>query len=167
MGEIEYIDYVEGLSDRAGCQCVGPVIECKDVDGLFYEPAIATEYDKRCSHTCLSLAMPGITNIKNATNPIDLGGGRAVNLPEYLQNAVTRLSPDGAVLGQGSCFDGEVAGWTFERLAGTACCSGCSFKALSAQEAFRIYSFRSVGEIITGLVAIGVCLPTSGVLQSG
>ena len=79
-----------------------------------------------------------------------------VNLPENLQNAVTRLNPDGAALGHEACLAGEAAGWTFKSLAGTACCSGYSF---NAQEAYMIYGFPYVSDIIPGLVTVGVCLP--------
>ena len=166
-GEVEYIHDVEGLCDRAGCQCVGPVIECNHVEGLFYEPAIAAEYAELCFHTCHCLAIPDTANATNATHLVDLEGDRLVNLPEDLQNTVTRLNPDGAVLGHGACLAGQAAGWTFERLAGTACCSGYSYKAVSAQEAFMIYGFSSVSEIVTGLAAIGFCLPISGGPNSG
>lgn len=158
---------MEGLCDRAGCQCVGPVINCNQFEGLLYEPAIAAEYANRCFHTCECLAIADTANITNATNPIDLGEGRVVILPENLQNAVTRLNPDGAALGHGACLAGEAAGWTFKRLAGTACCSGYFFNALSAQEAFMIYAFPYVSDIISGLVTIGVCLPKPTAPQSG
>ena len=166
-GGFEYIDDVEGLCDRAGCQCVGSALECNNVEGLFYEPAIAAEYAERCFHTCECLAIPETANATNATNPIDLGGGRVVILPETLQNTANRLNPDGAILGHGACLAGETAGWTFKRLAAKACCSGYSFNALSPQEAFMIYGFPFVSDIVAGLVTVGVCLPTSGAPKSG
>lgn len=165
-GQVEYIHDMEGLCDRAGCQCDGPVINCNKVESLFYEPAIAAEYAERCFHTCQCLAIPETTNITNATNPIDLGEGRVVILPENLQNTVTRLNPDGAVQPE-ACLAGEAAGWTFKGLASKTCCSGYSFNALSAQEAFMIYGFPYVSDIIAGIVTIGVCLPKSGSPKSG
>lgn len=158
-GQVEYIDDVEGLCDRAGCQCVGPVINCNKIESLFYEPVIAAEYAELCFQTCECLAIADTANVTNVTNPILLGEGRIVNLPENLQNAVTPLNPDGAALGHGACLSGEAAGWTFKDLAETACCSGYSFNALSAQEAFMIYGFPYVSDIIAGIVTIGVCLP--------
>ena len=166
-GQVEYIEDMEGLCDRAGCQCVGPQIECNKVEGLFYEPAIAAEYAEICFHTCQCLAIADTANITNTTNLIDLGGGTLVNLPENLQDAATRLNPDGAVFGHGTCLAGEAAGWTYKRLSRTACCSGFYFNALTAQEAFMIYGFPYVSDIITGLVSIGVCLPKSGSPKSG
>ncbi len=86
-GQAEYIDDMEGLCDRAGCQCVGPGIECNNVEGLFYEPILAVEYAEQYFHTCHCLAIPDTdtANVTNATNPIDLGEGRVVNLPEDLK----------------------------------------------------------------------------------
>lgn len=84
-GQEEYIDDVAGLCDRAGCQRVGPVINCNMIEGLFYEPAIAVKYAERCFHTCNCLAIADTGNVTNATNPIDLGEGGMVNLPENLQ----------------------------------------------------------------------------------
>lgn len=165
--EVEYIHDLGGLCDRAGCQCVGPVINCNKIEGLFYEPAIAAKYAEFCFHICECLAMPDTTNVTNATNLIDLGEGRMVALPENLQNAVTRLNPDGAVLGHGACLAGEATGWTFKSLAETTCCLGYSFHALSAQEAFMIYGFPYVSDIVAGIVTIGVCLPKSGSPKSG
>ena len=166
-GQVEYIDDMEGLCDRAGCGCVGPVIECNDVQGLFYEPAIAAHYAGVCFHTCQCLAIPESANVTNATNPIELGEGSVVRIPINFQNAATRLNPDGAALGHGACLAGEAAGWTFKRLAGTTCCSGYSFNAMSPQEAFMIYGFGFVSDIIAGIVTIGVCLPNSGAPKSG
>lgn len=166
-GQEEYIDDVAGLCDRAGCQCVGPVINCNMIEGVFYKPAIAAKYAERCFHTCSCLAITDTGNVTNATNPIDLGEGGMVNLPENLQNAVTRLNPDGAALGHGACLAGEAAGWTFKRLARTACCSGYSFNALSPQEVLMIYGFPYISDIIAGLVTIGVCLPKSPSPLSG
>lgn len=143
------------------------MITCNNIEGLFYEPAIAAEHAELCLHTCECLAIADTTNVTNATNPIDLGDGRIVTLPENLRNAVTRLNLDGAILGHGACLAGEAAGWTFKRLAGAACCSGYSFNALSAQEAFMIYGFPCVSDIITGLVTVGVCIPKIGSPESG
>lgn len=56
-GQVEYIEDVEGLCDRAGCQWVGQVINCNKIESLFYEPAIAAEYAERCFHTCECLAV--------------------------------------------------------------------------------------------------------------
>ena len=56
-GQVEYIEDVEGLCDRAGCQWVGQVINCNKIESLFYEPAIAAEYAERCFHTCDCLAV--------------------------------------------------------------------------------------------------------------
>ena len=81
-----------------------------------------------------------------------------VKFPENLQNAVTRLIPDGAVLGHRACLTGEAAGWTSKGLAETACYC-YSFNALSAQEAFMIYGFPYISDIIAGIVTISVCLP--------
>lgn len=138
------------------------MIECNNVEGLFYEPAIAAAYAERCFYTCECLAIPETTAVTNATNVIDLGEGRVVTLPERLQNAVTRLNPDGAILGHGACLGGEANGWTFKALAETACCSGYSFNALSAQEAYMIYGIPYVSDIVAGIVTIGVCLPNLG-----
>ena len=166
-GQVEYIYDVEGLCDRAGCQCVGPVVNCNKIDALFFQPAIAAEYAEHCFHTCECLAIADTANVTNATNMINLGDARVVNLPESLQNEVTRLNPDDAALEHGACLAGEAAAWTFKRLAEAACCTGYSFNALSAQEAFMIYGFPYVSDIITGLVTIGVCLPKSGSPESG
>ena len=87
-------------------------------------------------------------------------------LPESLQNKTTRLNPDGGVQPE-ACLAGEAAGWTFKGLAGHACCSGYSFNAMSAQEAFMIYGFPYVNDIIAGIVTIGVCLPQPGSRKSG
>ena len=166
-GGVEYIEDVESLCDRAGCQCVGPSIECNNVEGLFYDPSIAAKYAERCFHTCQCLAIRETPDVTDATRPIDLGEGGVVNLPESLQNRVSRLNPDGAPLGHGACLAGETSGWTFKRLAQKACCSGYSFHALSPQEAYMIYGFPLVSEIIAGLVTVGVCLPTSSAPKSG
>ena len=91
-GQVEYIEDVEGLCDRAGCQCVGPGIECNHVEGIFYEPAIAAEYAGRCFHTCQCLAIPDTASVPNATNLVNLGEGKIVNLPVNLLNAATRHS---------------------------------------------------------------------------
>ena len=164
-GEVQYINDLEGLCDRAGCQCIGPVINCNQVQSLLYEPAIAAAYAEQCFHTCQCLAIPETANTTNttnaATNLVDIGDGTTVILPETLRNTVNRLNPDGAVLGHGACLAGEASGWTFERLAGTACCSGYSFNALSAQEAFMIYGLPYVSDLIAGIVTIGLCLPES------
>ena len=157
--QVECIDDVEGLCDRAGCQCVGPVINCNKMESLFYEPVIVAEYAELCFQTCECLAIADTANVTNATNRIDLGEGRMVKLPENLQNAVTRLIPDGAALGHEACLTGEAAGWTSKGLAETACCSGYSFNALSAQEAFMIYGFPYISDIIAGIVTISACLP--------
>ena len=166
-GEVEYIEDVEGLCDRAGCQCTGPTIECNNVQGLFYEPAIAAKYAERCFHTCQCLAISETADVTNATHLLDLGEGRTVNLPGNLPSSVSRLNPHGATLGRGACLAGEASGWTFKTLAEKACCSGYSFHALSPQEAFMIYGFPYVSEIIAGLVTVGVCLPKSGASRSG
>ena len=87
-----------------------------------------------------------------------------VNVPEDLQSAATRLNPMSA---HEACFAGEVAGWTFKRLAGRTCCSGYYFNALSAQEVFLVYELRYVSDIIAGIVTVGVCLPSPGAPRSG
>lgn len=166
-GQVEYIEDMEGLCDRAGCQCIGPGIECNNVQGLFYEPAIAAVYAERCFHTCQCLAIAGTATVTSATNLVDLGEGRVVHLPENLLNAATRLNPDGAILRHGPCLAGKAAGWTSKRLAGKTCCSGYSFNALSPQEAFMIYGSGFVSDIVAGIVTIGVCLPTSGSSKFG
>ena len=166
-GQPEYIYDVEGLCDRAGCQCVGPSIECNNVQGLFYEPAIAAKYAERCFHTCQCLAIPDTANITNTTNPMNLGEGTVVTIPEDLDNAANRLNPDGAGPGHEACLAGEAAGWTFERLAETTCCSGYSFNAMSAQDAFMIFGMPYVSDIVAGIVTIGVCLPNSRSPKSG
>ncbi len=158
-GQAEYIDDMEGLCDRAGCQCVGPGIECNSVASFS-----SRIREKHCFHTCQCLALLDTADVTNATSPIDLGEGRVVNLPEDLQRAATRLNPMGA---HEACLAGEATGWTFKRLAGKTCCSGYSFKALSAQEVFTIYGFRYVSDIIAGIVTLGVCLPNSGAPKSG
>ena len=169
-GQVEYIDDLEGLCDRAGCQCVGPVINCNQVQSLLYEPAIAAAYAEQCFHTCQRLVIPETANTSNTTNAaknlVDLGDGTTMILPEILRNKVDRLNPDGAVLGHGACLAGEASGWTFERLAGKACCSGYSFNALRAQEAFMIYGHPYVSDLIAGILTNGLCLPESGLPKS-
>ena len=91
-GEVQYIEDVEGLCDRAGCHCVGPTIECNNVQGLFYEPAIAAKYAERCFHTCQCLAISETADVTNATHLIDLGEGRTVNLPGNLRGSISRLN---------------------------------------------------------------------------
>ena len=131
---------------------------------------IAAAYTEQWFHTCHCLAIPETANATNATNAatnlIDLGDGTTVILPETLRNKVNRLNPDGAVLGHGTYLAGEASGWTFERLAGTACCLGYSFNALSAQEAFMIYGLLYVSDLIAENVTIGVCLPQLGLPKS-
>lgn len=163
---MEYIKDVEGLCDRAGCQCVGSVINCNEGESLFYEPVIAAKYAERRFHLCECLAMPETANVTNATNPIDLGEGREVFLPENLRNTATRLNPGSAVQPE-ACLAGEAVGWTFKGLASKTCCSDYSFNALSAQEAFMIYGFPYVSDIIAGIVTVGVCLPKLGSPKSG
>ena len=150
-GQVEYINDVEGLCDQAGCQCVGPVIDCNKVESHFFEPAMAAEYAELYFHTCECLAVPETENVTNATNQIDLGEGRVVILPESLQNQTTRLNPDGAVQPE-TCLAGEVAGWTFKGLADHACCSGYSFNVMSAQEAFMLMAFRTL--VISSLISL-------------
>ena len=77
-----------------------------------------------------------------------------------------RLNSGGAVLGHGACLAGEAVGWT-KGSTGTSCCSGYSFNALSAREAFMIYVFPYVSDIIAGLATNGVFLPMSASPQSG
>ena len=166
-GQVEYIEDLDGLGDQVGCQCVGPVIKCNKVESLLSERATAAAYTERCSYTCECLATAETVNVTNATNPIDLGEGRMVVLPENLQNAAIRLNQGGAVLGHRACLAGEAAGWTFKTLAGTACCSGYSFNALSAQEAFMVSGFPYISNIIANLATNGVCLPKSASPQSG
>ena len=156
-GQKQYIDDNEALCDRAGCYCNGPTINCHNTGGLFYEPAIAAQYAEICFHTCECLAMPELPDIINNTR-IDLGGGNFVNLPGDIRNSVNRLNPSGAVLGSGACLAGEAAGWTFRQIAEKTCCSGYSFNSLSAQEAYMIYGFPYVSDIIAGTITIGVCL---------
>lgn len=165
-GQVEYIKDMEGLCDRAGCQCVGSVINCNKVESLFYEPVIVAENVERCFHMCECLAMPETANVTNAIDPIDLGEGIEVFLPENLRNTATRLNLDVAVQPE-ACLAGEAAGWTSKGLASKTCCSDYSFNALSAQEAFMIYGFPYVSGIIAGIVTVSVCLPKSGSPKSG
>ena len=72
-GGVDYIEDVEGLCDRAGCQCDGPTIECNHIQGFLYEPEIAAKYAERCFHTCQCLAVHQTANVTKATHLIDLG----------------------------------------------------------------------------------------------
>jgi len=59
--------------------------------------------------------------------------------------------------GRGSCLAGQAAGWTYESVATKQCCSGYSFSALTASEAYINYGIP-IGDIVAGVASIGMCL---------
>lgn len=163
---IEFIDAgfpvelwdAEGLCDAAGCYCNGPLVNCYNRFGMFYNRVIAAKYAEMCFHTCSCVPLPEVPLGEENANQIDLGEGVIVNLPDNLHNVANRNNPDGAILGHGACLAGEETGWTFKEAAGENCCKGYSFNAMSAQEAYMIYGLPYVSDIISGIVTIGVCL---------
>lgn len=113
-------------------------LNAKKIEGLFSELTIAAPYVERSCHTCEWLAALDAANASNATNCIDLGEGRVVNLPKNLQNKLTWLNRDAAAVVKGACLVGEAAESTLKGLPGTACCSGYPFNVLSTEEAFMV-----------------------------
>ena len=58
------------------------------------------------------------------------------------------------------CLAGQAAGWTFSDFARGRCCSGYTFRALTASEAYVNYGLP-IGNVMAGIATVGICLKTT------
>ncbi|KAL9003913.1 MAG: hypothetical protein Q9188_003251 [Gyalolechia gomerana] len=167
-GETQYILEMEGLCSRAGCQCIAGGVTCANFHDPFFERSIFRHFYTLCRAGCTCMVVyegrifdhvddPGLRN-----GPQDLSIGGNIHLIHErgrTPNVRTRDNPHGSPSGGAACLKGEAAGWTLREWRRTKCCSGTTFKALSAQTAYSIYGVAPFSsDIVTNHVTIGVCL---------
>ena len=158
-GGIDYIEDNVDLCDRAGCRCDGARVVCDNDDShnVFFVQEIHDAFARQCSRNCDCQPMP--EEVAQDPDHVEVEDIDLIGTPGRPSNAVNRLNPDGAAMGHEACLAGEATGWTFQRFASKKCCQGYSFQALSAQEAYGNYGVAPyAGDIVTGVVTIGVCL---------